>query len=41
MKVLILGGYGLIGGEITRRLLHDGFDLVGIARPGRRRAALI
>ena len=41
MKVLILGGYGLIGREITRRLLHDGFDLAGIARPGRRRAALI
>ncbi len=35
MKVLIVGGYGLIGSEITRALLREGFTLTGIARPGK------
>ncbi len=38
MKILILGGYGLIGREITRMLLEEGFAVAGIRRPGRRAA---
>ena len=32
MKVLVLGGYGLVGREIARELLHCGFDAVGAGR---------
>ncbi len=32
MRVLVLGGYGLIGAEIARALLGDGFDVVGLGR---------
>jgi len=32
MRVLVLGGYGLIGLEIVRRLRADGFDVVGFGR---------
>jgi uncharacterized protein YbjT (DUF2867 family) len=33
-RILVLGGYGLIGGEIIRRLAQDGHDVVGLARNG-------
>ncbi|MEX0645512.1 MAG: NAD(P)H-binding protein, partial [Parvularculaceae bacterium] len=32
MRVLVLGGYGLIGAEITRALLKDGFKVTGLGR---------
>lgn len=32
MRVLVLGGYGLIGLEIVRRLRADGFDVTGLGR---------
>lgn len=32
MRVLVLGGYGFIGGEIVRALLARGFEVVGLAR---------
>lgn len=32
MRVLVLGGYGLIGLEIVRRLRLDGFDVAGLGR---------
>lgn len=35
MRILVLGGYGLIGSAIIRRLIHDGHDVVGLGRsPG-------
>lgn len=41
MRVLVLGGYGLIGLEIVRRLRADGFEVTGLGRAvmkGRRAA---
>lgn len=41
MRVLVLGGYGLIGLEIVRRLVADGHEVVGLGRSietGRRAA---
>ncbi|KAF0182277.1 MAG: SDR family oxidoreductase [Hyphomonadaceae bacterium] len=41
MRVLVLGGYGLIGLEIVRRLRADGLDVTGLGRSaakGRRAA---
>lgn len=35
MRVLVLGGYGLIGSEIMRALTTAGFDVVGLGRDGR------
>ncbi|MCT4654904.1 MAG: SDR family oxidoreductase [Cohaesibacter sp.] len=32
MRILVLGGYGLIGAEICRSLLNAGHDVVGLAR---------
>jgi uncharacterized protein YbjT (DUF2867 family) len=32
MRVLVLGGYGLIGLEIVRRLRSDGFEVTGLGR---------
>ncbi|HXI87667.1 MAG TPA: NAD-dependent epimerase/dehydratase family protein, partial [Parvularculaceae bacterium] len=32
MRVLILGGYGLIGGEILRALAAAGIEIVGLGR---------
>lgn len=32
MRVLVLGGYGFIGGEIVRALLAGGFEVVGLGR---------
>ena len=32
MRVLILGGYGLIGADIARALLSEGFDVVALGR---------
>lgn len=40
MKVLVLGGYGLIGEAVLGRLVEDGHDLLGLGRdvgPARRR----
>ena len=35
MRILVLGGYGLIGSVITRRLIADGHDVTGLGRnPG-------
>lgn len=36
MRVLVLGGYGLIGLEVARRLLGDGHDVVGLGRSARK-----
>ena len=41
MRVLILGGYGLIGSAITKALLHAGHDTVGLGRSARKGKALI
>ena len=44
MRVLVLGGYGLIGSEVVRRLRADGLDVVGFGRSaakGRRLAPAI
>lgn len=32
MRVLVLGGYGLVGSEVVRRLRADGLDVVGFGR---------
>ena len=32
MKILVLGGYGLIGAAVVARLLEDGHSLVGLGR---------
>jgi uncharacterized protein YbjT (DUF2867 family) len=32
MRILVLGGYGLIGEAVTRRLLADGYQVVGLGR---------
>lgn len=32
MRILVLGGYGLIGSAIVRRLLADGHDVTGLGR---------
>ncbi|MEQ8178930.1 MAG: SDR family oxidoreductase [Amphiplicatus sp.] len=32
MRVLILGGYGLVGGEILRALSNAGFEIIGLGR---------
>lgn len=32
MRILILGGYGFIGAEIIRALLHEGHKVVGLGR---------
>ncbi|AZO12692.1 SDR family oxidoreductase [Mesorhizobium sp. M3A.F.Ca.ET.080.04.2.1] len=32
MKILVLGGYGLIGEAVLERLIEDGHDLVGLGR---------
>jgi uncharacterized protein YbjT (DUF2867 family) len=31
-RILVLGGYGLIGLSVVRRLLDDGFEVVGLGR---------
>ncbi|NWG46601.1 MAG: NAD(P)H-binding protein [Alphaproteobacteria bacterium] len=41
MRVLVLGGYGLIGSSILRALLADGHDVVGLGRSKRRGAAFL
>ena len=44
MRILVLGGYGLIGREVVRRTLADGFEPVGFGRSlsqGRRAAPTI
>lgn len=41
VRVLVLGGYGLIGAAVTRRLLADGYGVTGLGRSlakGRRAA---
>lgn len=35
LKVLVLGAYGLIGGEIVRRLVADGHTVIGFGRQKR------
>lgn len=41
MRILVLGGYGLIGLAISKRLLRDGHDLVGLGRSARKGRALL
>jgi uncharacterized protein YbjT (DUF2867 family) len=41
MRVLILGAYGLIGLPVSRRLINDGHDIVGLARSLSRGQALL
>lgn len=40
MKILVLGGYGLIGLAITRGLLASGHDVTGVGRSARKGRAL-
>ncbi len=32
MRILVLGGYGLIGLSVSKRLMADGFEVTGVAR---------
>ncbi len=41
MKVLLLGGYGLIGKEIGRALLESSFEVIAVARDARLGARLL
>ncbi len=41
MRILVLGGYGLIGSAIIRRLIQDGHDIVGLGRSPRTGLRLI
>jgi len=41
MRILVLGGYGLIGTALTKTLLSDGHDVVGLGRSARKGKALI
>ena len=41
MRVLVLGGYGLIGSEVVRRLRAEGLDVVGFGRTARKGKTLL
>lgn len=41
LRVLVLGGYGLIGSAVSKRLISDGCDLVGLGRSAKRGRALL
>ncbi len=41
MRILVLGGYGLIGAEISKRLLTAGHTVVGLARSERRGRSIV
>lgn len=41
MRILVLGAYGLIGLPVSKRLLHAGHDVVGLARSLNRGRALL
>ncbi|MEM9572058.1 MAG: SDR family oxidoreductase [Pseudomonadota bacterium] len=41
MRVLVLGGYGLIGLAVSKRLIADGHKVIGLARSGARGRALL
>ena len=41
MRILVLGGYGLIGSAIMRQLLADGHEVTGLGRDVRRARRLI
>lgn len=41
MRVLVLGGYGLIGLAVSKRLIADGHTVIGLARSRARGAALL
>lgn len=41
MRVLVLGGYGLIGIEVSRALIRAGHEVVGLARTARRGRAML
>jgi uncharacterized protein YbjT (DUF2867 family) len=41
MRILVLGGYGLIGAALTRRLIADGHDVTGLGRKASIGARLI
>ena len=41
MRILVVGGYGLIGGAIVRALLRDGRDVVGLGRSAKKGKALL
>ena len=41
LRVLVLGGYGLIGAAVSNRLIFDGHNIVGLARSGDKGRALI
>lgn len=41
MHVLVVGGYGLIGAAIVRRLLADGHEVTGLGRSAQRGKALL
>ena len=41
MRVLVLGGYGLIGLEVSKALRRAGHDVVGLARSARRGRSLL
>jgi uncharacterized protein YbjT (DUF2867 family) len=41
MRVLVLGGYGLIGSEVLRRLRSEGLDVIGFGRSAAKGKRLI
>jgi len=41
VRVLVLGGYGLLGSAITRRLIQDGHIVTGLGRTAKKGAGLI
>ncbi len=41
MRVLVLGGYGLIGSAITKKLIRDGHAVTGLARSAQKGMTLI
>lgn len=41
MRILVLGGYGLIGLSVSRQLLKAGHDIIGLARSRRKGMALL
>ena len=41
MRVLVLGGYGLIGLAVSKRLIADGHSVIGLARSSARGRALL
>lgn len=41
MKILVLGAYGLIGSELTRRLVADGASVTGLVRSSKTAARVI